>query len=123
MAQTYFNQNYSGQQNALKGVSAYSTVGMSDAIDNVTVAPYLGLGWKTRQVKKRGWGFSSDIGVLYHGRSTVSLDNASCLIANSGAVGVCQNADNGAAGGTMIDLRTGGMNYVPVLRAGVSYVF
>jgi hypothetical protein len=114
---------YLSQANAVKGASTYLANGATAAFDNLAAAPYLGLGWKTKLVKKKGWRFSTDVGVLYHGKNTVSLTNAGCLIANSGAIGLCQNADNGYPGGGMTDARANGLNYVPVFRAGVSFVF
>jgi len=123
ISQGSFNPNYSNQANLVKSAPENATPVFLDTVNNVTVSPYLGMGWKTRHARKKGWAFSSDVGVMYHGRSTVSLENASCLILNSGAFGMCQNADGGSAGGVIVDTHTNGLNYVPVLRAGVSYVF
>ena len=46
---------------------------LSGLVDFDTVSPYVGLGWGGRSVEP-GWGFSLDIGAMYHGEPNVSAE-------------------------------------------------
>ena len=112
------------QSNISQGrVSALVAGSAGSAADVRNVAPYLGLGWTTQKAKTRGWRMTSDLGILYRGRTTLSLNNTNCLMSNVGAFSMCQGFDYGNPGVNMVDARNGLMRYVPVLRAGISYLF
>ena len=88
------------QSSAIQGMlsrSAAPPVAANPA-DQHSLAPYLGLGWTSRNVHKKGWALLSDFGVLYRGRTTFSLTNTNCLLNNGGGPGVCQGFDYGSAG-------------------------
>ncbi len=114
----------SGMQTILTRTAAPLAAGSAaSTADLRNITPYLGLGWASRKIQKKGLRLVSDIGVLYRGRTTLSLTNTSCLLNNIGALGVCQGFDYGSAGAIMNDGRNNFMRYVPVLRAGFSYLF
>ena len=58
----------------INGVT-YTSNDITKLNTNVTfnkVAPYLGIGWGNN-AKDKGWGFTFDLGALYHGKGTASL--------------------------------------------------
>ena len=114
----------SAMQASLTRSAAPLTAGAAtNTADLRNMTPYLGLGWASRKIQKKGWQLVSDIGMLYRGRTTLSLTNTSCVLNNVGALNVCQGFDYGSAGPTINDGRNNVTRYVPVLRAGISYLF
>ena len=78
----YYNDNgFSGsvtplgtQTVEINGVT-YTSTDITKLNTDVTfnkIAPYLGIGWGN-DAKDKGWGFTFDLGVLYHGEGTASL--------------------------------------------------
>ncbi len=59
----------------INGVEYQATdIGALDAeFDFNKIAPYIGLGWGHKSMEA-GWGFSMDIGALYHGSPNAALD-------------------------------------------------
>ena len=82
-----------------------------------TIAPYAGLGWGN-DAHDKGWGFTFDLGVMYHGTPSVDLTavDVNPAIANEIATNLVieeQNANN--------DLSS--YKFYPVLSLGVNYSF
>lgn len=84
------------------------------------VAPYLGIGWGNAVAADKGWGFSSDVGVVFQGKPKSALSNSGCT---AGAA-VCNRlatdiqAENRSLQAEMDDFKL-----LPVVRIGVSYKF
>ena len=89
-------------------------------IDFRKVAPYLGIGWGNALAKDKGWGLSSDIGVLFQGSPNTSLSNSGCTLPASQCSTL--NTDVAAENVKLRDTVSSFKAY-PVLRAGVSYKF
>ncbi|MBN2825331.1 MAG: hypothetical protein JXQ76_08410 [Campylobacterales bacterium] len=100
--------------NVAYNATNYQVDGM---VDFDEIAPYIGIGWGNT-IKQKGWSFSVDAGVMYHGEPNVDLTPI-CL--------------NGAACGTFtdnvnieeVDLRDELKDYqfYPVVSVGVTYTF
>lgn len=98
-----------------------STVGSLDGqIEFRKLAPYLGIGWGNAVSKRNGWGFSSDIGVLFQGSPGTSLTNKGCTA--SAAVCSIVTADVAVENRALQD-KARDFKAFPVLRIGVSYTF
>lgn len=89
-------------------------------------APYLGIGWGTGGTSETpGWGFSSDVGIIYHGKARASLNSTGCngsLSALSAAVCAQLESDlpNESA---RVEEEIDEHRFYPVVRFGVSYRF
>lgn len=88
-------------------------------IDFRKLAPYLGLGWGN-PVKTAGWGFTSDLGVLFQGAPSTSLVNTEC---NLSAAQCTQLATDVAAENVKLNDKVHNFRFYPVLRVGASYRF
>ena len=42
------------------------------------ISPYIGIGWGSVRARTTGWGFTSDIGLLFHGKPQVTLKSTGC---------------------------------------------
>jgi len=42
------------------------------------ISPYIGIGWGNVLAQTTGWGFTSDIGLLFHGKPQVTLKSTGC---------------------------------------------
>lgn len=93
---------------------------LNGEVDFRKVAPYLGIGWGNAVAADKGWGFSTDIGVLFQGEPTTTLSNRGC----SAPAALCrQIADDVAAENRALAEETSDFKAYPVLRIGVSYKF
>jgi hypothetical protein len=98
-----------------------SAVGsLNGRIDFRKVAPYLGIGWGNAVAKDKGWGFSSDIGVLFQGEPKTSLTNNGCT---ASATDCTQIAADVAVENRSLQDEVSSFKAYPVLRVGVSYKF
>ena len=81
-------------------------------------APYLGFGYAS--MKEKGWGFSMDMGLMYHGKSSVnlSLKNSSLLGADLAKL---QSDIDKEKQNIQNDLDS--FPFYPVLMLGLSYKF
>lgn len=52
---------------------------LSGDVDFNKISPYVGIGWETSAGKTKGWSFSCDLGVAYHGKADVELKASSPL--------------------------------------------
>ena len=82
-----------------------------------TIAPYLGIGWGN-DTHDKGWGFTFDLGVMYHGTPNVDLTavDVNPTVANEIVQNLAveeQNANN--------DLSS--YKFYPLLALGVNYSF
>lgn len=88
-------------------------------IDFRKVAPYLGIGWGN-PVKTTGWGFTTDLGVMFQGSPATSLSNNGCT---AGTAACAQLASDVAAENVTLSNKVHSFQYYPVVRAGVFYHF
>jgi hypothetical protein len=102
--------------------TTYSTsqVGQLDGVVEFNkTTPYLGVGWGNTS-KDAGFGFTSDLGVLFQGRPKTSLNYTGCKALTV----VCtQLATDIAAEHAAFDDNISGFKAYPVLRLGVNYRF
>jgi hypothetical protein len=84
------------------------------------VAPYIGIGWGNPAAKDKGWGMTSDIGVLFQGNPKTSLV-ATCGTAIAGT-GICtQLQSDAAAENTKLQNDLRNFKWWPVVSVGISY--
>ncbi len=96
-------------------------VGEIDAkIDFNKVAPYLGIGWGNAVAK--GWGFTTDIGVLFQGKPKVNLENRGCDPTLPGDTCTTLASDLEAEEDELRD-DVKDFRYYPVIRIGLTYKF
>ncbi len=105
----------------LNGVTytAAQIVGVNGQIKFKQIVPYLGIGWGSGTQNPKGWSFAADVGVMFQGTPTTSLNLSNCLVGplcpfiqenlNAEAAALNREADN--------------YKYFPVLRAGLTYRF
>ena len=87
-----------------------------------STAPYLGIGWGNPVAKGKGWGFVTDVGVLFQGSPKVS-STVTCTQAAVTA-GVCPTMQQSVAdGATQLESDLKNYKYYPVISIGVSYQF
>ena len=84
------------------------------------LAPYLGIGWGNPVAADKGWGFSSDIGVVFQGKPKAALSNRGC----TASAAVCtQIASDIQVERRSLQAEMDDFKLLPVLRVGVSYKF
>lgn len=114
-------------RNGLTYVFAGTTYNVSEVgvvngrIDFREVAPYLGIGWSNAPTRNKGWGFSVDLGVMFHGEPRASLTSSGCT---SAVPGLCDRFQNDVQA-EEAELREEVEDFkaYPVLRAGLNYRF
>lgn len=85
-----------------------------------SAAPYFGIGWGNPAGTNRGWGFTSDLGVIYQGAPSSSLTSSGC----AATAQICAQLYSDLNAETNnLDQKTNNFKYFPVLRVGVSYSF
>lgn len=93
---------------------------LNGRIDFRNIAPYVGIGWGNSAAKSKGWGFSSDLGVIYQGKARTSLSNTGC----TAGLAVCnQIASDIAAENLRLADKADDYRFYPVIRIGLSYTF
>ncbi|MDQ7045613.1 MAG: hypothetical protein Q9M32_06860 [Sulfurimonas sp.] len=102
--------------NVVYNSSAVSSVDAS--VDFNKVAPYIGIGWGNA-VKKAGWNFTADLGVMFQGAANVESSYVTTL---TGAAKTQLDADIAAEQRELED-DLSGYKYYPVATIGVSYRF
>lgn len=89
-------------------------------VDFNKVAPYLGIGFGNTVQKKKGWGFTADLGVMFQGTPNVNLRSSDC----SAGTAICsQLATDLAAENSELRDKAKDFQYYPVVRVGLSYKF
>jgi len=85
-----------------------------------SAAPYLGLGWGNAVEKGKGWGFTSDLGVVFQGSPTSNLTSSGC----AATAQVCAQLYNDLnVENANLEQKTNNFKYYPVVRFGVTYSF
>lgn len=84
-----------------------------------TVAPYIGIGWGNPVAKGKGWGMTSDIGVLLQGKPKTNL-TATCGPALVGAA-CTQLQTDAAAENAKLESDLSSFKFWPVISVGISY--
>lgn len=117
VARPNVNGNYTLNGNTYNS----SEVGTVDGdISFRSAAPYLGLGWGNAAGKSKGWGFTSDFGVMFQGAPSANLTSSGC----QASVSLCtQFANDLAVENINLESKTNNFRYYPVVRFGVSYSF
>lgn len=99
--------------------SAASAGTIDGAISFRKMAPYLGIGWGNAATAA-GWGFVSDLGVLFQGAPESNLSNRDCT---AFSVICTQLLNDVAAENLKLKEEMKNFKFYPVLRVGVSYRF
>jgi len=113
----------SAQSNAYKLAMAGTVYGTGANIDNHSGATNTAFGWKSLRVTKKGWGVFSDIGVLYRGRTTISLNNTNCVLSHMDASNSCQNSDQDVSNRGIVHINGSRSTSLPVFNVGINYRF
>jgi len=98
--------------------NTYPTTAISSLQGDMTfnkVAPYIGIGWGNPAAKDKGWGMTSDIGVLFQGSPKTSL-TVTCT-----GVGPCPTATDIAAENAKLQSDLSNFKWWPVVSVGISY--
>ncbi|NEX59510.1 hypothetical protein G3574_00320 [Noviherbaspirillum sp. 17J57-3] len=103
--------------------SASDVGSASGTIDFRKVAPYLGIGWGNALAKDKGWGFASDLGVLFQGSPTARLSAVCGPTALSVPGGCAQLQSNVAAEQASLNDKMNQLKYYPVARIALTYRF
>ncbi|MBN2823709.1 MAG: hypothetical protein JXQ76_00170 [Campylobacterales bacterium] len=130
-AGAYYNGNeFTLDANAAGGVytiggNTYDARGVTlkGLLDFDELAPYVGIGWGN-STKKAGWGFSVDLGVMYHGEPNVDLTSTCDPTQVAGGTGTCATIDadvNAEERDLLNDLSD--YKFYPVVSVGVTYTF
>ncbi len=84
------------------------------------VVPYLGVGWGNAVAVNKGWGFSSDLGVLFQGTPETTLLNTGCSAPAAMCAGLAAAV---AKESVKLNGEVKDFKFYPVIRLGVSYKF
>lgn len=84
-------------------------------------APYLGIGWGNAVAKDKGFGFASELGVMFMGSPKTSLGVSGCTLPAAGACDTLRN-DVAAEAGKLND-KAKDIKYYPVARIALTYKF
>ena len=83
-------------------------------------APYLGVGWGNDIGKEKGWGFTSDLGVMFQGSPSSNLTSSGCT-ANTQ---LCAQLYNDLTVENInLENKMNNLKYYPVFRVGITYSF
>jgi len=125
-----FYNNNKTTLNAVPGTSGYTINGVTYTATDVgslqgtmafnKVAPYLGIGWGNPVAKDKGWGMTTDIGVLFQGSPKTSLV-ATCGTAIAGTPTCTQLQSDAAAENTKLETDLKKFKLWPVISIGISY--
>jgi len=103
--------------------NSYSTseVGVVDgAVEFKSAVPYLGLGWGNPVGREKGWGFTSDMGMIFQGTPNANLTSNGCVASAQ----ICaQFASDLSVENVNLEQKTNNFKLYPVVRIGVSYSF
>lgn len=84
------------------------------------ISPYIGIGWGNAGSQTAGWGFTSDLGLLYQGKPQVTLRNRSCTADPATCALIAKGVADEEA---RLNDEYAGKTIYPVARAGASYRF
>ena len=94
-----------GEVGSLQGTVAFNKV-----------APYLGIGWGNPVAKGKGWGMTSDIGVLFQGSPKTTLTATCGTVPDCAALQTRTAAEN-----TKLQNDLSSFKFWPVISLGISY--
>ena len=101
------------------GVGGLGQVDGNFKVGNV-ISPYIGIGWGNELKQKAGWGFTSDIGLLFHGKPQITLKNTGC----TAGLAICDLvASKVAEEEVKLNKEYSNKIVYPVARIGASYKF
>jgi hypothetical protein len=83
------------------------------------ISPYIGIGWGNVLTHTSGWGITSDIGLLFHGKPQITLSSNGCT-AGPACVALVAKVANEE---TRLNDEYAGKIVYPVARIGASYKF
>lgn len=84
------------------------------------VAPYAGIGWGNAVAKNKGFGLTSDIGVMYQGSAKTRLSNSDCRLSSASCAQLQQDI---AAENAKLQDEVKSFKLYPVIRVGLTYQF
>jgi hypothetical protein len=115
------NANVSGTYTINGHTYTASSAGTIDGdITFRTGAPYLGIGWGNAVGKEKGWGFTSDLGVIAQGTPTSTLTNSGC----TATAPICAQLNSDlAVEENNLNSKLNNLKTYPVLRIGAYYHF
>jgi hypothetical protein len=96
---------------------------VNGTIDFNKAAPYLGVGWGNAASSEKGWGFSSDLGILFQGKPSATLTAVCGPTAVSAAGGCTALQSNVASEQARLNDEMNNLKYYPVARIAVTYKF
>lgn len=89
-------------------------------IDFKKYAPYVGLGWGNASATGKGWGLTSDIGLILQGSPQSELHSDGCKVNASSCAQFQQDVNQENA---KLRDKSKDFKYYPVIRVGVTYRF
>lgn len=89
-------------------------------VDFRRAAPYLGIGWGNGAVEEKGWRFSADLGVMFHGSPSTSLAMSGCTAPAATCAALAQDLEVERRD---LQEEIDEYEYFPVVRIGLSYWF
>jgi hypothetical protein len=101
---------------------SFGSLGQVDGRFNVgnTLSPYIGIGWGNELKQNVGWHFSSELGLLFHGKPKISLQSSACTADFITCSLVAQKV---ADEEVKVNEEYANKIVYPVARVGVSYLF
>lgn len=103
--------------------NTYSTSEVGNIYGNIdfrSAAPYLGLGWGNAVGKEKGWGFTSDLGVVFQGAPSSNLTSSGCVASAQ----LCTQFYNDLNEENLnLEQKSSNFKYYPLVRIGVTYSF
>lgn len=98
-----------------------ASAGMIDGdITFRNIAPYIGIGWGNSAGGSKGWGFTSDLGVVAQGSPNSTLTNSGC----TGTAAMCaQLASDLAVENNTLEQKMNNYKLYPMVRLGLYYHF
>lgn len=93
---------------------------LTGKIDFQKAAPYLGIGWGNAIAPGSSWGFTADIGAIYHGNGHVKLGQRGCTTSKELCARLTEDIalERARLTNEMADVK-----FLPVIRFGLSYRF
>ena len=107
----------SGSGFSINGTTYSGITSVDSTLSFNNVAPYFGIGWGNPVARDKGWGMTTDIGVLFQGSPKTSMS-----VACTGIVGInCPAQSNIDAENAKLQGDLKNFKYWPVMSIGISY--
>lgn len=89
-------------------------------IDFKKYVPYVGLGWGNATAPNKGWGLTSDIGVIFQGSPQSSVYSSGCHVSEA----ICSQFETDLQEeNRQFQKKSKNLEYYPVIRVGITYKF